>query len=51
MNTSNSVGVVTGGASGLGRAMAKRLVAQGLTVDVIKGETLRLNGAQRMPPR
>ena len=32
MNYANSVGVVTGGASGLGLATVKRLVAQGMTV-------------------
>ena len=51
MNTFNSVGAVTGGASGLSRAMAKRLLAQGLTGDVLIGTTIRLNGALRLPPR
>ena len=51
MNTSNSVGVVAGGASGLSRAMAECLVAQGLTAVALNGTTLRLNGALRVRPR
>lgn len=35
MNYSNSVGVVTGGASGLGLATAKRLLAKGMQVVII----------------
>ena len=51
MNTFNSVGAVTGGASGLSRVTAKRLLAQGLTVGALIGTTRRLNGVLRMPPR
>ena len=51
MNTFNSVGAVTDGASGLSRVTAKRLLAQGLTVGALIGTTLRLNGGLRMPPR
>ena len=39
----HSIGVVTGAASGLGLATARRLLA--------KGETIRLDGALRMAPR
>ena len=47
MNYANSVDVVTGGASGLGRATVKRLVAQGMTV----GVRASLGAAVPHPPR
>ena len=47
MNYANSVGVVTGGASGLGLATVKRLVAQGMAV----GVRASLGAAVPQPPR
>lgn len=43
--------VITGGASGLGAATARRLAGHGVRIALFDLESVRLDGAIRMAPR